>query len=144
LTTIAYRDGVLAADTQTCRGYTKIVGLTKVARGPDGRMGGAAGEAGFLTKWLAWICGDVEDQPEPRATETSTDVGLLVHPDGTVEIFEEAGSYRLSVPYFAVGSGRDQALGAMFAGADAETAVRAAIAHDTGSGGPVTVLHREA
>ena len=47
-------------------------------------------------------------------------------------------------PYFAMGSGRDFALGAMAAGASAEEAVRAAIAHDVYSGGEVVTLRIQA
>lgn len=143
MTTIAYRDGVLAADTLTTRGATAIVGVTKVAKGGT-RMGGACGGAGFCSEWLAWIREERPEPPEAKCVDDCNDVGMVVHADGRLEIYEPSGAYTIETPYYAFGSGRDQALGAMFAGADAETAVRAACEHDVYTGGPVTVLRREA
>jgi hypothetical protein len=45
--------------------------------------------------------------------------------------------------YTAIGSGAALALGAMFAGADTETAVRAAIKHDTKTRAPVITMRLE-
>lgn len=140
MTTIAYRSGVLAADTLMTRGDSALVGIVKIAQGPDGRMGGACGSAAFMGQWLAWIKGEIDERPIPQWDDGRTDSGLLIHPDGKVELFEEGGSFEFCGAYLAMGSGRPEALGAMHAGASAENAVRAAIEHDCHSGGEVTVL----
>lgn len=142
MTTIAYRDGVLAADTLMCSGDSKLAGVTKIAQGPGGRMGGACGTAAFLGGWLAWLTGD-GNRPTPVRGDNQNDCGLVIWPDGRIEVFEDGGSFVVTAPYFAMGSGRPEALGAMFAGADAETAVRAAMAHDCHSGGETTLLRQE-
>ena len=142
MTTIAYRDGVLAADTLMTRGDSKLVGITKIAKGADGRMGGAAGSAGFCATWRAWLRGEAS-RPEPKSENDSTDCGLVIWPDGRVELHEQSGSFEVASAYIAIGSGRPEALGAMHAGGDAEAAVRAAIAHDCHTGGDVTVLRAE-
>lgn len=139
MTTIAYRDGVLAADTMYCRGDSSIVGVVKIAIGADGRKGGACGSATFLSAWLAWINGEAS-RPEAAKDADSCDAGLIIWPGGRIEIFEPGGSFSVTSEYFAMGSGRPEALGAMHAGADPEAAVKAAIAHDCHTGGEVTVI----
>lgn len=142
MTTIAYRDGVIAADGASFRGQTRIDGMVKVARGPEGRLGGACGHAGFMTGWLDWIAGRCSAPPEPKMTQDTADAGLIVYPDGRIELHEADGVFSIATPYYAMGCGRDQALGAMFTGATAEVAIKAAIAHDAYTGGEVTVLAR--
>lgn len=136
MTTIAYRAGVLAGDTLASRGLTAYrMAMTKVSQGLDGRMGAACGSASFCEAWKAWITGQSDERPEPRSEGDECDTGLLVRPDGRVEIHEAGGFWVFEGEYYAVGSGRDQALGAMHAGASAEAAVEAAMAHDVYSGG---------
>lgn len=142
MTTIAYRDGVLAADTLTTRGYTAIDGAMKVASGPHG-LGGACGNYGFVTAWLEWVSGERAERPVPVQTADDTDVGLLITPEGAIMVYEGSGHYQIRAPYYAIGSGRDQALGAMHAGASAANAIRAAIEHDTYTGGTVTLVVHE-
>lgn len=142
MTTIVYRDGVLAADTVTSRGNSLLRGVTKIARGPDGRLGGACGSAAFMGEWLAWISTGGE-RPMPKSDEKyGDDVGLLIDAAGNLEIHEASGVFKINPPYYAMGSGSPEALGALFAGADAETAVKAAIEHDAHTGGDVIVLRR--
>lgn len=146
MTTIAYRDGVLAADTAMHRGTTRVDGITKIVRASDGLLAGAAGTAGYNGSFLAWaVDGRLRAEPPPVAKEDNDnyDTGLIFHPDGLVELFEPSGRFEARPAYFAIGSGRDAALGAMFSGADAVTAVKAAIAHDAWTSGGITVLRHE-
>lgn len=143
MSTIAYRDGVLAADTAAFRGNTVVCGIRKIDRRADGTLVGAVGMAGFAAAFRAWVLnGETGPRPEPGNTETSSDAGLIVRPDGPLEVHEEGGVLLLDVPYYALGAGRDQALGAMFAGAPAQVAIAAAIAHDIYTAGEITVLRR--
>lgn len=142
MTTIAYRNGRLCADTQTSRGYTTINGMTKLTKGPRG-LGAACGSAGFCSTFQEWVAGERDECPEARSDGDNSDAGLLIHPDGRIQLFECGGMFFLDTPYFAMGSGRDQALGAMFAGADARMAVEAAIAHDAYTGGTVMTVELE-
>lgn len=139
MTTIAYRNGRLCADTQTSRGYTVILGMTKISKGKRG-LGGACGLASFCEGFQAWIRGEREEPPIAETRDGDADCGLHIDPFGKITVYEMGGCFILETPYFAMGSGRDQALGAMHAGADSRMAVEAAIAHDAYTGGAITVL----
>jgi hypothetical protein len=141
MTTIAYRNGVLAADTALSYGCM-LGGATKIVRCAEGVLAGAAGTGGYNTAFLQWAAHTPRDTEPPKAKrlEDIMDRGVLFFPDGLVQIFEEDGLYECRPPYYAFGSGKAEALGAMFAGADAETAVRAAIEHDPHTGGAVLCL----
>jgi hypothetical protein len=142
MTTIAYRAGILAADTAACFGGSIYdSGIAKIVLGPDGELGAAAGLAGYSTAFLGWVKGGrVGLVPVAVETEHTFDRGVVFFSDGTISVFEPSGEYRAKPKYFAFGSGRDHALGAMFAGASAEMAVRAAMEHDPHTGGQVSVL----
>lgn len=143
MTTLALKDGVFAADTAMSRGGTTLLNVTKITQRDDGCMAGVCGSGSYIGPFMAWFLGGEEGEC-PRAkddNDSGCSTGIIVRLDGTVEVHETGGWYLVEpAPYFALGSGRDAALGAMFAGADAETAVRAAITHDHGTGGEVTVL----
>lgn len=70
--------------------------------------------------------------------------GWVFMPEAIVLMFDELGwSYRRlrpEAPYYAMGSGTDYCYGAMSIGASAEEAVRAALIHETCSGGPIVTL----
>lgn len=144
MTTIAYRDGVIAADTRMCVGDSIVGDVVKIARNSNGDLAGAAGDASYSFAFLNWFTGMESGAcPEAKQTDNSIDRGVIFRKNGTIIVYEPHGHFRASAPYFAVGSGRPEALGAMHAGASAEGAVRAAIAHDAYTGGNVTVLRHE-
>ena len=55
MTTIAYRDGVLAAETATCQGGVMIGIVVKIARRADGDMCGSAGDAAYNAAFTEWF-----------------------------------------------------------------------------------------
>lgn len=143
MTTIAYRDGIVAANTGGSRGATIIDGFRKIARTSDGTLVGAAGTAVYMAAMIRWADGGmVSDQPVARADDDGCDAALIIRADDVIEVHEVGGFYTISAAYCAIGSGRDQALGAMFAGADVETAVRASISHDAWTNGDVVCVQR--
>lgn len=137
MTTIAYRDGVLVADTKIARGDSVCGRVVKIAKRADGAVGGASGDATFMYAFLEWMRGERSERPAPDREGGSA---VVITPDGRIEQVEFGGSFFVEAPYWALGSGRPEALGAMFVGADAETAVRAAMAHDAFTGGDLTIL----
>lgn len=144
MTTIAYRDGVLAADTACVSGGTLLGSIVKIVRRADGAMAGAAGNATFVTTFNRWfVDGEIAMSPRAEQDEHSFDRGVIFRGGHSLEVFEPRGRFQATAPYFAFGSGKELALGAMFAGADAVTAVRAAIEHDPHTGGDITVLKHE-
>lgn len=145
MTVIAYRDGVLAADTLMCMGDSRVAFSGKIARNGAGDLAGAAGDAVYCQLFLAWFSGGERgDAPEAKREQNSLDRALICRASHIIEVFEDRGRYSIEASYFAVGSGRPEAMGAMHAGATAEGAVRAAIAHDAWCGGEITVLRHTA
>ena len=144
MTTIAYRDGVMAADT-LCTVNNAIEGrVVKIARrGPI--MAGAAGSAPMCRAFLDWFKAGMKGDPPATQHPVSSDWnywGLIVTPDHILSLMG-SGWMTVSAPYHAMGSGAEYALGAMAAGATAVQAVEAAIRHDTRSGGDITVLRAD-
>lgn len=141
MTTIAYRDGVIAADTSmSCDGMV-LSGRVKIARADDGRLIGAAGSSAYSDAFREWA---LKEQGNPPKTGADS-IGFIIATDGSVRVWdsdEGDGFFRVHPPYFAAGSGAPVAFGAMHVGADAEAAVRAAIAHDKSTNGDVLVLRR--
>jgi hypothetical protein len=149
MTTIAYRDGVMASDTgMTMRG-SRCGRATKIVRASDGRLIGACGSCSGAEAFKTWALDpnyrDYEPPANPIKDEQPDWSGLIAHPDGQIEVFDGGeSSHKFAADYYAAGSGRPEALGAMFMGATAEQAVRAAMAHDHGTWGDVlTLRHAE-
>ena len=137
MTTIAYRDGVLAADRLITQGDARFGYTRKVALSPAGHIGGAAGGLHDVESFLRWIDGGCEDDP-PDVTSSDEPTGILVMPDGTINLWN-GHSVLVPVrgPFVADGSGWKLAIGAMAAGASAIQAVEIASLYDTGTGGGI-------
>lgn len=136
MTTVAYRDGILCADTlKTCNGLRDDYG-TKIFRVGPVLIGGA-GPASVCLRFRDWVADGMEGD-SPFMGEDGN--GLLIS-ESAVICFSVSGCYPIKAPFYSLGSGYQIALGAMDQGASAEEAVRAAIRWDTSSGGDVTVLH---
>lgn len=133
MTTIAYKDGILAGDTlSTCNGLRDDYG-TKIWR--VGRvLVGAAGSRGECLRFREWVAGGLVGSPP--LTETN---GIVVSP-ASVVCWSEKGCWPVSAPFYAIGTGYELALGAMAHGASADEAVRIAAQFDTRTGGEVTAL----
>jgi ATP-dependent HslUV protease subunit HslV len=146
MTVISYRDGVMAADTGGFRGDSVMPWFRKVARGPDGSLYGGSGSAARVCEFLAWVDGGYEgDMPLPvSAGEGLSDFAvLIVRPDDRIEILSHEGCEILyGAPYVAIGACAEVCLGAMYAGGDAETAIKAALEHGNGAAGHVLAVRR--
>lgn len=142
MTTIAFRDGVMAADTRAYTGGRPPIGRkVKIQRLDDGTLIGCSsttpGQGEAVIRWFA-AGADPHNTPPGEAKTTL----LAVKPNG--EVYFASDSYNLSGPlsgdYFAIGSGDSYALGAMAMGASAERAVEVACDLDVWSEGPITTL----
>lgn len=139
MTTIAYRDGVLASDTLITSG-TDVSGYYQKGRRIGLLLYASTGSCGLGDTFEAWLRGGCRgDQPSLKNGD-STAHCIVVMPDGLVVWFHQDGMTPMRTPYHAVGSGSAYAIGAMAAGATAAEAVRIAMLHDTGTGGDVTTL----
>lgn len=138
MTTVAYRDGIMAADSLIWMDDTATHSGRKLRRLRDGSLVGFAGSVAESVLVMDWLDGGGDQQAAPRIRDAEF---LLVKPSGAVfKIERELVLLRAEGRYHAIGAGQRFALGAMFAGADAATAVRAAIKHGSGNGGRVRKL----
>lgn len=148
MTTIVYRNGVFAADGASFAGSLRQPGnVAKIVRCPGGFLAGACGSAAFCESWNAWASGGragEPPQPAPDDDKSGGDCGILIHPDGRLQQFEAFGVYFVEGDYYAIGAGDAVAMGAFFVGATAEQAIRAAIFHDSHTGGDPTILELDA
>jgi ATP-dependent protease HslVU (ClpYQ) peptidase subunit len=136
MTTIAYRDGVLASDGRTSSGNVVLSdNEKKIMRLSDGALFALAGDVAYTGPMLEAL----EDDAElPKADGAFT--AVIVETNGALRIYEGAGGFMAIVePFAAFGSGAAVAYGAMEMGASAEEAVRIATRRDTYSGGAIQV-----
>lgn len=139
MSTIVYRDGIMAADS---RGYTK--GATPIGAklkvwdvagvGLIGITTFRPGLGELLVRWMR----DGKQRDQAPGGELAFEM-LHVTPGGEVFYYHDnlEPSGPIIADYYAVGSGSEYALGAMAMGATAVQAVQAACMHDIWSTGPV-------
>ena len=133
MTTIAYRDGMLACDSGMTCDHIRV-GKTEKAWEYKGFIITGCGYAADLYAFRDWfVRGMKGDCPEPREDGTL----VIITPDRSVLIREPAGWIRGRSSFYAWGSGFSLAIGAMAAGASAVRAVEIACEHDCYSQGPV-------
>lgn len=143
MTTIAYRDGVLAADTRCVRRGT--IGVARKLFCGAGWIAGACGEASDIHHFMRWYQAgaDLDNLPTflMYGDEETPSVEALIVTRGGVERWtHHFQPTPVLDPYCAVGSGEQFATAAMYMGATAEEAVRVAMALDPGTGGTIEVL----
>lgn len=140
MTIIAYRKGILAADTLISEpdnhlksGYAKKIVKTK-----DGYLAGANGDCEYCVKFLEWAQTDRKTNA-PKCCDDS-DGAFLITPKGKIHYYYGKVFEVLDNEYVAIGSGAPVALGAMFAGGSAVVAVEAACKWNTLCDGKITIL----
>ena len=142
MTTIAYNNGVLAADGLVS-GPPGVRWTMKLFR-RDGAVYGGCGVRSQIQTLADWYFGDRKEQPKyfPVGDDGPSASILVMHDDGRVY---QCGfdACPIEVPdYAAIGSGSEYAVGAMYMGASALRAVEAAICHDSDSGGGIVYADR--
>ena len=135
MTCIAYRDGVLAGDTEWGDGNIKHQDIKVVKR--NGHLIGICGnDTPPLDDVIEWFF----STPEKKKEEfKKVDFAILViDPSGAIWLLDNRGhSFKTKEKFWAIGSGQEVAMGAMEAGATAKQAVKAAIKWAQGCGGRV-------
>ncbi len=153
MTTIAYRDGIMAADSQcTDEWGMKLTDTDKIFRLHGGGLLGTAGDddARELMELLDSSVTEATLPTREQLGDTHTEfLGLLWLPDDTlwyVSISIRSDEYdagwdgsvsRLKRPFAAVGSGQQFAYGAMAHGATAKEAIKVAAGFDIYTALPV-------
>lgn len=138
MTTIAYKDGILAGD-QRLSGDSHIWHdkSRKVFRLRDGSLFGACGDNGAGEVLLRGLKKGVLCPELPKDAEIDA---ILVTAEGKVLLWEAGIWMKWPEPFVAIGSGRTFALAVMRLGHDAVTAVKAGVAGDVHSGGRVQTV----
>lgn len=141
MTTIAYRAGVLAADTQMSYSDTPVV-VPDLKLFISGRYAVAvSGDCRYIPTIKRWFenhdCSS-EHAPE-RMWDDTFDI-LAMDVEGNAYTLFGDELYILPTEFFAIGSGRLLALGAMAEGASAARAVEIAAKHDVYTGLPVRAI----
>jgi 20S proteasome alpha/beta subunit len=140
MTTVVYRDGVLASDSRVMNaGWVNTAAVPKVWREEDGSLFAVTGDYAMAVKVMKSIIagGDGDGLGESARV-------IRVASNGEVTVFEEGGSFPVSgADFYAWGSGFPVALGALHMGASAEEAVRIAALVDPNTGGAVVSVRHD-
>ena len=140
MTTIAYRNGILAADTGVySNGFceARVSKIRKVLAG----LVGSSGNASHFKQFYTWVATNSERDRPKLDREDSFD-GIHVKPDGSIFIYDR---FMVAIPihnteFYALGSGREIAMGAMAMGAAPAEAIRIACRFDTHSIEPIETV----
>jgi hypothetical protein len=138
VTTIAFRDGVMAGDTLVADDEVRFpCHERKVFRLRDGSLVGLCGDLAQTQGFINWLRRGMPGECPPFDKSDA----MIVRGDRALT-FCEGGRFSTltGVPYVALGSGRLLALGCLWHGGTAVEAVRAGIAHDPASGGKVQTV----
>lgn len=137
MTTIAYRDGTLAGDTQVS-GEIKTY-ATKVFKLKNGSLAAGAGDFSSIHAFIEWLQRPKAERPD--LTHDDDFEAIVVASDGGIEWYDQTlRPVPLEQPFYAIGSGAAVAMGAMEIGGTAEQAVAAGIKWDAMSGGEVRAV----
>lgn len=140
LTTIAYRDGVMAGDgreTIISEDESPVVArdnCIKVFKLPDGRLFGASRGCEDIERLHQSL---LKGLPPPKLDDVN---GLLVDHKGRMWLYEGTIWQRIPLAYYGVGSGSIFAVAAMDAGASAVEACKIGAKRDPYSGGKITAV----
>lgn len=143
MTTIVYRDGIMAADSRAYTGSRTPIGTkTKIRHLEDGTLVGVSSSIpGGGEAVLDWYLNG-----KPESVDLPGSFTLLVVTANGQAFFARDTAFvsgPIDAPYFAIGSGEEYALGALSMGASAVDAVRAGVKHDVWSGFPILALAHE-
>lgn len=134
MTIVAYRDGMLAADSLETVGDVRSGDVRKLYR-VKGAIVGFAGSRPAIDAALAWMRG-VGERPEDFGEDDFR--ALVVEPDGSAwELNHALKAWRLPGEFTAIGGAWRLGMGAMGFGASAVQAAQVAIDLCVNCGGPI-------
>ena len=152
MTIICVKDGVIAADGACWYGGVKAeLSKLKIVRSHDGALGGSVGDASYTEFFRVWFAGTSarEERGHYRPKDDPLVIGkdekcefraMWIEPDGDVIVMEQDGRpYLVGRELHAIGAAQEMAMGAMYAGASAEQAVRICVERSDAAGGEVFV-----
>jgi ATP-dependent protease HslVU (ClpYQ) peptidase subunit len=142
MTCIAWDGKTLAADRRAVNAGM-FYSVQKISRMPDGSLFGCAGDYVHGLEMREWIIEGCQKEhfPERQKDIEKYVVCLIVKPDKNIIVFED-GVYPAEPKecFFAIGSGRNYAMAAMFLGKTAYEAVEIACHFDVNCGNNIDTL----
>lgn len=146
MTTIAYRNGILASESRvsltTESGGERYFDSSKKLFRKNGAVIALAGESSPGMLFLKWY-GTAKKPPAALIDGDADFTALVLTKEGLFEYDAYCIPEPIEEEFYAVGSGCKVALGAMHMGADAAMAVEIAKRVDPGSGGKVVTMELE-
>jgi hypothetical protein len=149
MTIIAFKDGVMAADTMLSS-YNSQNRAQKLVRMPDGGVAGGCGLWARAYSGLRYLAegGSPDDRPAPEGMQGPPDIReaaiLVAKPDGSLWLLEdEFPAFPLRDKVAAVGCGTEAALMALNLGLSAVEAVAKVTRQDVLCGDPVQSMEVE-
>lgn len=143
MTTIVYRDRLMASDSRAYSGGNHLFGSKrKIRLLKDGRLAGVSSSVvGLPDRVLTWLDAGADPDDKPEFEDKHFEV-LVAEPNGRVYYANASLNFTgpIEAPFFAIGSGKDVAIGALLMGASAEKAVEIACIGDVWSSPPITTL----
>lgn len=137
MTTIAYRDSIIASESRvTEKDFIWTDKQKKIWRLDDGSLFGGAGDHEGCILLLEAVKKNKKKMPK----DLEDTRGLHVWKDGSIWLFEGFVWHQWHEPYVSIGSGKKYAIAAMKAGANAIEAVKIATECDVYSGGKIQAL----
>lgn len=138
MTTIVYRDGIMAADSCVSYNDAKTAAVTKIWE-VEGTLIGVSGSLSALAMVRSVVTDAGSIWPAMARDEHCS--GIMVAPSGVIHFVGSNGiPIEVDAEFHAIGSGAELAIGAMAAGASAAEAVKIAIQYDCFSAGPIDIL----
>lgn len=140
MTAIAYRDGVIAGDSEVnYDDNIKVRSAIKIGK-HDGFIFGLAGEdIPPVDKFIKWFFPADDRKRKPMGSYKFD--ALVVGADRKIRLYDQRGVLdEINEEFFAIGSGQQACVGAMQLGGTAEQAVDAACKWAPGVNSPVQVV----
>jgi ATP-dependent protease HslVU (ClpYQ) peptidase subunit len=141
MTTVVYRDGIMASDTQLSRGNLKNR-FKKTFKFKDGSLFGISGELISCMRIKDWFASDMKGEPPQFADDNAAEC-MLVNKHGLFLIDGELYPIEMEDGFLAIGSGAPYALSAMSCGKTALEALEIASEWDAGTSAPFNVMRYE-
>jgi hypothetical protein len=144
MTVIAYKDGVMAADSLASADGQRKGLYEKIAKNSRGELAGVAGYCSEAQRFLTVFCfGSHKDLMAFKFEEKQVEAIVVLPEDARILCFDSSGKhlYNPFDSFEATGSAQALAIGAMAMGASAIEAAEVGIKYAVSCGGPVRFVH---
>jgi ATP-dependent protease HslVU (ClpYQ) peptidase subunit len=141
MTTVVFKNGVFAADSLLSGGDSKV-GHCKKIRQAGNLFVGLCGANVVYDQFMKFLSGEPYDAKVFEKPDQNSFSAIVVNKE-TREVVEYCNCLtpeKYKADFYAIGSGREIAAGAMLMNATPKQAVEAAAKRDVWTGGPVQVV----